>query len=361
MFGKLGKFFQAPAKRPYRLFQVEPSLACNLDCVMCPWREMRPDGAVMSWDVFSRIAENFHLTEGVDLTGGGEPTLNPHLIDMVRLARQAGCQVGFSTNGTLVDADMGGSLLSLQLDWISFSVDGATAETYEAIRQGSDFERVIGNIEGLHRLKMTQSSNSPKMMMVLVMMRENYQQLPAYVELAHSLGVEQVIAKNLDVILKQEDDARRLFQHADTQPAVDLEPVITEAQKRARGLGVKLRLYALQPQELAVCDHNPLHSLFFNWAGYVSPCITLCYAQRRIFNGRQYVVPCQRFGQIQEETLEQIWQRIEYQEFRRPFQARVRLEREATFDLLVGEAQTAPPELPAAPEGCRTCYYLYGV
>jgi hypothetical protein len=174
-------------------------------------------------------------------------------------------------------------------------------------------------------------------------------------------GVEQVIAKNLDVILKQEDDSRRLFHHAGADRAVDLEPVITEAQKRARRLGVNLRLYALQPQELAVCDHNPLRSVFFNWAGYVSPCITLCYAERRIFDGRQYLAPCQRFGQIQEETLEQIWQRVEYQAFRRPFQVRVRLERQATIDLLVDKGKAEPPELPSAPEGCRTCYYLYGV
>ena len=360
MFDKLSKLFQAPARRPYRLFQVEPSLACNLDCVMCPWREMRPDMAVMSWDVFSRIAENFHQTKGVDFTGGGEPTLNPRLMDMIRVAKQAGCEVGFSTNGTLVDAAMAEGLLSLQMDWISFSVDGATAETYESIRQGSDFDRVIGNIAGLQRLKAARGSTSPTMMMVLVMMPENYQQLPAYIELAHSLGVDHVIAKNLDVILKQEDDSRRLFYHAETDQVVDLEPIFAEAQKQARRLGVNLRLYSLQPQELAVCDHNPLHSLFFNWAGYVSPCITLSYAEHRIFDGRPHIVPCQRFGQIQAETLEQIWQKIEYQEFRRPFQVRVRLERQAAIDLLVGDGKTAP-DLPAAPEGCRTCYYLYGV
>jgi short-subunit dehydrogenase len=27
-------------KRPWRLFQVESAIACNLNCVMCPWREM---------------------------------------------------------------------------------------------------------------------------------------------------------------------------------------------------------------------------------------------------------------------------------------------------------------------------------
>jgi hypothetical protein len=26
--------------RPWRLFQVESAIACNLKCVMCPWREI---------------------------------------------------------------------------------------------------------------------------------------------------------------------------------------------------------------------------------------------------------------------------------------------------------------------------------
>lgn len=361
MLDKLGRFFKPTPRRPYRLFQIESSLACNLACVMCPWSDMRPDQGLMSWDTFSRIAENLHLAEGVDLTGGGEPTINSRLFDMVRVAKEAGCSVGFSTNGLKLTAELAETVISLGQDWISFSVDGATAATYNNIRLGSDFDTVTRNIRTLYELKMVRQSQTPQIMLVFVMMVENYHELPAYVDLAHHLGVEQIIAKNLDVILRQEDDTRRLFSHSDGPSVGNLESIRAEAQKRARKLGVGLRLYALQPQELAICEHNPLCNLFFNWAGDVSPCITLAYAEERFFNGQRHTVPCQRFGNINQEALDKIWQKIVYRQFRQQYEERVRLDREATLNLLLDHSGAKTPDKPPAPEGCQTCYYLYGV
>jgi MoaA/NifB/PqqE/SkfB family radical SAM enzyme len=361
MFSKLGNLFQLKPRKPYKLLQVESSLECNLECVMCPWTELRSEAARMSWETFTRIAEYFPLTQGVDFTGGGEPTTHPRLADMVRVAKEAGCEVGFSSNGTMLDSGLAESLVSLDQDWISFSVDAATAETYERIRQGAEFETVMRNIETLRDIKIARHSQAPKMMLVFVMMRENFHELPIYVELAHELGIEQIIFKNLDVILKDGDDERRLFSH-EGRPLAGVEPVMVEAQQRAQRLGIGLRLYALQPQELTICEHDPLHNLFFNWAGYVSPCITLSYAEDRVFDGKRHFVPCQRFGNINHEPLEQIWDKVAYQEFRQPYETRLRLEQQATINALIGsvEGETSP-EMPLAPAGCRTCYYLYGV
>jgi MoaA/NifB/PqqE/SkfB family radical SAM enzyme len=361
MFSKLGNLFQLKPRKPYKLLQVESSLECNLECVMCPWTELRPEAARMSWDTFTRIAEYFPLAQGVDLSGGGEPTTHPRLADMVRVAKEAGCEVGFSTNGTLLDPGLAETLVSLGQDWICFSVDAATAETYERIRQGAEFEAVMRNIEALRDMKIARHSKVPKMMLLFVMMRENFQEMPACVELAYELGVEQIIFKNLDVILKDGDDRRRLFSH-EGRSLADVEPVMAEAEQRARKLGIGLRFYALHPQELTICEQDPLHNLFFNWAGYVSPCITLAYAEDRVFDGERHFVPCQCFGDINHEPLEQIWNKRAYQEFRQPYETRLRLERQATINALMGNVEgDSSPEMPLAPAACRTCYYLYGV
>ncbi len=360
MFDKLGGLLQVKRRRPYRLFQIEPSLECNLECVMCPWAKLHPGAGHMAWDTFTRIAAYFHLAQEVDLTGGGEPLTHPRLVDMVRMAKEAGCQVGFSTNGTLLDSGLAGTLVSLGQDWISFSIDAATAETYERIRQGAQFEGVVRNVEALRDIKAARRSQTPRTMLIFVMMLENFHELPAYVELAHTLGVEQIIFKNLDVILKEGDDERRLFNHTGP-PVAGLDRAIAEARQCADKWGIGLRLYALQPSELAMCEQNPLQSIFFNWAGYVSPCITLSYAESRIFDGVRRRVPCRRFGNINHESLEQIWNGAAYREFRRVYETRLRLERQATVDLLMGSPQGGSPEWPPAPEECRICYYLYGV
>jgi MoaA/NifB/PqqE/SkfB family radical SAM enzyme len=358
MLDKLGRWFQP--NRPYKLFQVEPALECNLECVMCPWSELRTDGARMSWGTFTRVAQYLHLAEEVDFTGGGEPTTHPRLPDMVHTAKEAGCKVGFSTNGILLDSGLSKTLVSSGIDWISFSVDAATAETYESIRHGAEFGTLLNNVQALRDAKTSRGQKLPKMMMVFVMMHENFHEMPIYVDLASELGVEQIIFKNLDVILKDSDDERRLFSH-DGLPRADLAPVIAAAQKRAKKHGISLRLYALQPQELMICEQDPLHNLFVNWAGYVSPCITLSYAEDRVFHGERHFVPCQRFGSINGEALEQIWDNGAYQEFRRPYKARVRLERQKIMNLLMGSDEAGQPESPLAPTVCQTCYYLYGV
>ncbi len=357
----LKQAFSPAPRRPYRLFQIEPSLECWLDCVMCPWSELRPPNATMTWETFERIIPYLRLAENVDLTGGGEPLKNPRLTQMVQAAKAAGCRVGFSTNGTHLTARTAPALMDAGLDWISFSVDAASPALYERIRQGARFEQVIANIAGLRDLKRQRASQPPQVMAVFVVMtgaQQNYHELPAFIDLAHSLGIEQVIAKNLDVIVKDGDDDRRVFSH-EGAPVEGVTEALNQAQTRAEALGMKLRLYALQPQEVTICEHNPLGSLFFNWEGKVSPCITLAYAGERVFDGRRVQATCQQYGDIRAESLEQIWNRPEYRQFRACYEARLSAERRATLDSLLGGSGEG--ELPPAPQGCQTCYYLYGV
>jgi hypothetical protein len=204
---------------------------------------------------------------------------------------------------------------------------------------------------------------SPAILMVFVVMsgeQGNFHELPAFIRLAGELGAETVIAKNLDVILKAEDDERRVFNHAGA-PQTGVEAALLEARREAQRVGIRLREYALQPREQAVCEHNPLASLFFNWEGYLSPCITLSYAGERLFAGERVQAPCLRFGNICETGLEEILAQPAYRAFRQAFTDRLAWERQALVDNLLGGQSGGSPGLPPAPEPCRTCYYLYGI
>ena len=363
MLNPLRKVFQRPEQRPFHFFQIESSLLCNIRCVMCPWIEQRlASGGHMSWETFQSIAAHLHLAREVDLTGGGEPLCNPNLADMVRTVKKAGCKVGFSTNGSLLTRALAEELTSLGLDWISFSVDAAQADTYESIRRGASFEKVAANIAGLNQIKKESNHPTPKMMMVFVIMSgeiENYQQLPEYIRLAHSLGVEQVIAKNLDVILKDGDDQRKLFTH-DGQAFQPLQYALDAAERIAKDFSIKFRRYSVHPNEQVVCEQDPIHNLFFSWDGYVSPCITLAYAENRYFNGSHIQVPSRRFGNINQQSLDVIWNDPGYAEFRQVYIERLQQHNRALMDSLLGGENT-DVELPTAPQSCQSCYYLYGI
>lgn len=359
MLQTIRRAFARKAKRPYKLFQIEPTMACNLECVMCPWTEMRRPDSELSAGTFARIAPYLPLAEAVDFTGSGEGTLHPRLPEMVRAAKAAGCQVGFSTNGVGLNEALARELIEARLDWISFSVDASSPAMYERIRQGASYASVMGNIARLRDLKRARRSALPKTMLVFVVMRENYHQLPDYIDLAKRLGVSQVIAKNLDVILRHGDDVRRVFSHH--EPRDEVIRALEEAERRARRHRLSLRQYSLKPVELPVCEHNPLGSLFFSWTGEVSPCITLAYAEHRIFRGKPFVVPCQRYGNINAEGLDEIWSKEAYAAFRRPYEVRTHASQHALMHQILGTSAGTAADMPPAPEGCRSCYYLYGV
>jgi MoaA/NifB/PqqE/SkfB family radical SAM enzyme len=337
---------------------------CNLKCRMCPWESMRPPDSDMGWKTFEAVSRYFREVEEVDLTGGGESLLHSRLEEMVRMAKSAGCITGFSTNATLLDAERARTLWEAGLDWIAYSVDGATPATYEKIRVGASFEKVMKNIEAVRQFKEEKGDRRPKTILIFVMMKENVHELTAMVKLAKSRGIDQVVAKNLDVILTEDDEERRIFKNQG-EGAVDpyIAGAVADARKKAWDLKLPFRVYDLLPIERPICEQNPLNTMFIAWDGSVSPCISLSYIKDRCFAGRWERFPPVRFGNIGVESLEAIWEKPEYQNFRKLFWDRSKgrsgdLSRALLPDLSPYQERRC---LPDPPQGCGVCYYLYGV
>ena len=195
--------------------------------------------------------------------------------------------------------------------------------------------------------------------MVFVMMRDNVGELPAFIDLSFQMGIDRVIAKNLDVILKEEHESRRIFTSNNAPPPVEATRAIAEAQARATRHGLVMRVYSLQPEELVICDQDPVHTLFVNWKGWVLPYTTFAYAKKRIFCGRPTELPVYRFGNVNEEELPDIWGKAAYREFRRVFEARCNYVHMAK--LKVNVESPKPSVLPPAPAVCQACHYLYNL
>ncbi len=351
-------------RRKFRLFQVEPTMNCNLKCCMCPWINLRLPKSNMDWKTFEALARYFGEAEEVDLTGGGEPLLHPRLEEMVRQVKSAGCVAGFSTNATLLFPGRAEGFLEAGLDWIAYSIDGATPETYEKIRVGGSFEKVMKNIAGVQQLKERRGGKKPKTMLFFVMMKENGHELPAMVKLAKSMGIDQIVAKNLDVILKEGDDERRIFKNrGEREVDPPVSRAIAKAQKEARDLEISLRVYELSPTEKPICEQSPLKTLFVAWDGSVSPCINLSYIQDRCYEGKWQRFPVVRFGNVATEPLDSIWTKPEYLGFRKYFQKRLRGQPANIMESLIPDFNAYPESrfLSQPPQSCAVCYYLYGV
>lgn len=352
------------SNRKFSLFQIEPSTRCNLNCLMCPWKNMHESGRDMDMELFSRISPYLTETEEIDFTGSGEPLMNQNLHLMIKASKEAGCRVGFSSNGALLNPDRFNQLFSSGLDWVAVSIDAATEETYRKIRLGGSFSQILKNLEYIGNFRKTNKTDRPRLMIVFVMMKENYAELPDLIEIASGAGVDFVVAKHLDVINNSFHDSKRLFLLPDTnRMAKDLSLVIDLAKTRAKKAGIKFRSYEVSSSQNAICEQNPLKTLFVTVDGMVSPCIGLAYMRQRYFAGQRHDTALCRFGDIKTADLDDIFENEDYVSFRRIFENRSSKSLLRCINSFLNHSilSTKASRIPLAPPACRYCYHLYEV
>jgi MoaA/NifB/PqqE/SkfB family radical SAM enzyme len=281
---------------------------------------------------------------------------------MIARAKAAGCRVGLTTNGMGLDQDTGKRLLDLKLDLLSVSIAGATKETHQGIRVHSELSVILENVRQFLGVCGAQRENRPKVELSYLMTKANIVELPQAVELAASLGVDELYAINLDYVVTPAHDKFRVF---DCPPLRDgFVRIVDQARELARRIGLAFRSYALDLDELATCEARPTKIVFISCEGWVSPC-TYCTLPGqteipRVFMGEQVSVPVVRFGNVLEKDFEEIWDGQAYRAFRQRFSQR---ETEAATRALIAAIGDAgcDADLPPAPDPCLTCYKLYGV
>ena len=86
----------------------------------------------MSWDLFTRIVDQFPQIARVVLHGVGEPMMVPALPRMIRYLKDRGTYVLFNTNGTLLTRRKGQELIDSGLDELRVSIDAAEPRGVQA-------------------------------------------------------------------------------------------------------------------------------------------------------------------------------------------------------------------------------------
>ncbi len=356
-------------KRRWRLMQLEPALACNIECVMCPWKDDRRQVAgdgLMSPEVWEAVRPHLSQAQSIDFTGGGEPLLQPRLADWIAEAKSAGCETGVLTNGLLLDRETIHKLIEAGLDWICVSLDGAEVEEYHRIRIGSNFERVCDN---LAELAAARRGQVPKTMINFVIMTMNHHQLEDIVRLAADLGVDQVNFKQCDVIRGEHGRGLGLFASTETKEVRRLKKALSKARSLARRLNVKTTAFSFTPREKPVCDQDPRDSVFIRYDGRVAPCINLAFGGETTFLGREASLPTVHYGRLPESDLRELWETETCRFYREVFQNRVQAYEDVYVRSLTGGSrpgheklfEAAVEAMPEAPAGCRVCHYLYDI
>jgi MoaA/NifB/PqqE/SkfB family radical SAM enzyme len=371
LLSSIGNFFPrlkprtgSKEKRPFHVVQIEVTSRCGTGCIFCPHDALARkwiEGDLTLEAYREHIAPHLDLFELVYLQGWGEPMLHPGLWEMIGLAQEKGCRTGFTTNGKWLDAEHNQKLLDTHVELVSVSFAGTAAPIHESLRKNSDFSHLCKNFESLASLKKQHGTEYPWLELHFLMTHANLSELPPLVELAASLGADEIVATNLTYSPSLELDAVHVFSE---HPSLEDIEMLARAKQIAERLNIPLRTYPLQTEpNTLVCDANPVNTVFINHRGDVTPCVylglTVHGAVPRYFQGESHPFDTVSFGNIQDGFLQALHGK-ERKAFIDPFSHRnLGSTPFALFNYMSGQANES--EIPDPPAPCQHCYKMLGI
>lgn len=278
------------------LMEVGPSARCQQNCSFCAFDYLdRKQGPLIS-ETYLRIMLIQAADVGVKsvvFAGEGEPYMNLHMPTLISWAKSHNLDVGVTTNGVLLDQR--GNLLNsiVFLDWLRFSLDAATEETYRKLHgcHRSHFKRVVENIKSATELKRRLRLNCTIGVQALLL-PENQEEMVQLAEFAKGWGVDYLTIKPFS-----KHPLSRCDVDFDYQNALYLEDVLKNFADNE--FSIIFRASAMRK----LAEERPYKQ-----------CLALPFATVLAASGDLY--PCNRFlgdadfiyGNIYEECFPNIWE-----------------------------------------------------
>jgi MoaA/NifB/PqqE/SkfB family radical SAM enzyme len=159
--------------------------------------------------------------------------------------------ISISTNGTLIDQAWAERIVRIPFQSVTVSFDGGTQKTFEKLRRGARFPKVIENITRLQELKKSIGSSYPNLNAFFVLMRSNYREIPEFLALMRNLGIYEVAFTTMQT------DARNLTR----EPGL-VNEVIKDPKEVHELYSILQQAMAEQRPHFRQMLWNGLHSLF---------------------------------------------------------------------------------------------------
>jgi len=201
---------------PLNQLYVYVTDACNCACIHC-WivSGKKPEGGnhFIAPEILEKAIEEARPLGLTSLKWtGGEPTIHPDFPALLAIQKKHGLKASMESNGMRITAELAQTLSDSGVYHVSVSLDGAKAETHDAIRgvRGS-YDRAmigIGNLVG--------AGFKPQIIMSL--MRRNVAELEEILELAKRVGAGSVKFNIVQPNLRGED----LHAAGETLPVAEL-------------------------------------------------------------------------------------------------------------------------------------------
>jgi MoaA/NifB/PqqE/SkfB family radical SAM enzyme len=215
---------EAPRERPLdagplpgRMF-IECTAACNISCHQaCCAPETgitrTREAGMLDFDLFKRVIDEVGPSLGrIDFFNYGEAFLHKRAVEMCEYIKQNHQHIHLytSTNGTALSDEQARRLVHSGIDEVTFSIDGARAESYVKYRQRGKFDVAMRNLRAMVEERRKWKRDLPwiNWRYILFKWNDSDEEMEEARKLAVDIGVDRLCWEITD---HPEDDFSRRF------------------------------------------------------------------------------------------------------------------------------------------------------
>ena len=245
---------------------IDITNGCNLRCTFCT----RNNNKIvrMKTEELDLILGKIHKhIKALQLSCAWEYSIAKNAPEIIRtIGKYKIPSTTIYTNGNILTDDIAEALIDVRLNDFVVSIGEAKKETYEQLRRGGEFERVLANIRKLDDLKRKRKSRLPRICSNLTVVNSNIDELVDFVDLAHSLGIERIIGRHLILNKGLDMDKEKVRDNARVNSILD------SAEKRAADYGMSFSIPRYEDEVKPKQCRAPWSQLYISSNGDVSVC-----------------------------------------------------------------------------------------
>jgi MoaA/NifB/PqqE/SkfB family radical SAM enzyme len=312
---------------------IEPTSACNLDCITCFRNDWEQPLGRMKEKTFQKILEGLKAIDPIPdvyFGGIGEPLFHPKTIQWVAQAKALGVKVELITNGTTLTEKKAQQLIDTGLDVLWVSIDGATPETYADVRLGAELPTIMHNLRRFAKMRKANHFPKPEIGVAFVAMKRNISDLPQVIKLGKSVKAMYYSVSNLQPATQEMQDDR-LYLHTMHNIAYLQAPHLPRLSLPKMDFDESTReaLFQVFNSQLNIsyagnnwggasdtCNFVENGTMSIAWTGDVSPCWPLMHTHTSYLHGKPRRSRKHVIGNVQERALLDLWLDPEYIAYR---------------------------------------------
>jgi radical SAM protein with 4Fe4S-binding SPASM domain len=292
--------FSTPVAAPYKA-DLAVTYECNNNCPHCYNEPRRLDLESLPPDEWKKIIDQL-CDVGVPhlIFTGGEPTLYPHLVQLIAHADRRGPICGMNTNGRrLADSTFVDQLVTAGLNHVQITLGSHRPEIHDRMTSAGSFRQTVRGMENALASPLHTITNT-------TLLRMNAHEIEQTVTFLHRVGIRTFAVNGMI------HAGGGTAPNKQAIPEQQLSPLLIRIRDRADELGMRFLWYTptrycrLSPLELQ------LDAKRCNAAEY-----SICIEP----NGD--VLPCQSYYAVAGNLLSDPWERIWNTELFRQFRQRI--------------------------------------